>query len=134
MHRCRQHESIGQTTQKQSHETYLVGSNVVLGRNNQHPDADTWLQSYKEEYNGLVDHNTSDVISEQEYHAIHDQTGCSAIPSMNIFTIKPDSDGNPKRAKSRIVVLGNKDPVDWMTADCYVPVVSQPIVSESDIY
>jgi hypothetical protein len=47
---------------------------------------------------------------------------------MNVFTIKPDADGKPKRAKSRIVVLGNKDPVQWTRADCYAPVVSQPIV------
>jgi hypothetical protein len=93
-----------------------------------HPDAATWLASYEEEYNGLVSHDTFDVLSEHEYQALHERTGCSAIPSMNIFTIKTDLEGWPKQVKSRIVVLGNKDPVDWSKADCYTPVVSQPIV------
>ena len=47
---------------------------------------------------------------------------------MNVFTIKPDADGKPKCAKSRIVILGNKDLVQWTRADCYALVVSQPIV------
>jgi hypothetical protein len=47
---------------------------------------------------------------------------------MGVFTVKNDSDGKPLRAKSRIVALGNKDPVEWTKADCYAPVVSQPIV------
>ena len=30
-----------------------------------------------------------------------------AIPTMNLFTIKPDMKGDPTREKSRIVALGN---------------------------
>jgi hypothetical protein len=47
---------------------------------------------------------------------------------MGVFTVKNDSDDKPVRAKSRVVALGNKDPVEWTKAECYAPVVSQPIV------
>jgi hypothetical protein len=93
-----------------------------------HPDENTWMKSYEEEYYGLVAHNTFEVISANEYIASREQTGRSAIPSMAILSIKTDSDGKPQRAKSRIVVLGNKDPVEWTNAECYAPVVPQPIV------
>jgi hypothetical protein len=99
---------------------------LAFGTN--HPDEATWLASYEEEYYGLVDHETFEVISEQTYFDIRNKTGCSAIPSMGLFTVKPDSDGKPQWAKSRIVVLGNKDPVEWTKAECYAPVVSQPMV------
>jgi Reverse transcriptase (RNA-dependent DNA polymerase) len=123
----------------QGHVSHVSAAHLVINQapgslrlafspDKQHPDAATWLASYEEEYNGLVSHDTFDILTEQEYRALRERTGCSAIPSMNIFTIKTDSDGHPKRAKSRIVVLGNKDPVDWSKADCYAPVVPQPIV------
>jgi hypothetical protein len=67
----------------------------VFNKDKPHPDAATWLASYKEEYNGLVNH-TFKVLSEMEYQALHQCTGCSAIPLINIFTIKTDSDSNPK--------------------------------------
>ena len=47
---------------------------------------------------------------------------------MAVFTIKKDSLGHPQRGKSRIVVLGNKDPVQWSKAECYAPVASLPII------
>ena len=34
------------------------------------------------------------------------------------------SNGVPSRAKSRIVVLGNRDPTPWASSDCYTPVIS----------
>jgi hypothetical protein len=79
--------------------------------NTNHPDVDTWFALYEEEYLGLVNHNTFNVISEEEYFTIQDNTGWTATPTMKVFMIKPDADGKPKRAKSRIVVLNNKDPV-----------------------
>ena len=99
-----------------------------LAFNSNHPDENTWLASYDEEYQGLLSHDTFDIISEQEYWDIRDRTGRTAIPSMGILSIKTDSNGKPQRVKSRVVVLGNKDPVEWTKADCYAPVVSQPIV------
>jgi hypothetical protein len=47
---------------------------------------------------------------------------------MCVFTVKKDSHGRPHRAKSCIVVLGNKDPTEWSKADCFAPVVSLPVV------
>ena len=93
-----------------------------------HPDEATWQESYAKEYKGLIDHNTFDIISEETYLDIRKRTGRSAIPSMGVFTVKNDSDGKPVRAKSIVVALGNKDPVEWTKAECYAPVVSQPIV------
>ncbi len=44
---------------------------------------------------------------------------------MAISTIKKDGDGNPVRAKYRIVALGNLDPHNWSKSDCFAPVLSQ---------
>ena len=68
-----------------------------------------------------------EIISEEEYQQLYLSTGKCAIPSMCIFTIKKDSSGHPHRAKSHIVVLGNKGPTDWSKADCFAPVVSLPV-------
>ena len=44
---------------------------------------------------------------------------------MAIATIKYDGQGNPVRAKYRIVALGNLDPNTWSKQDCFAPVMSQ---------
>ena len=72
--------------------------------------------------------DTMEIMSEEDYHRWSRLSGRHAIPSMTVFTVKMDSLGRPLRAKSRIVVLGNKDPVAWSKADCYAPVASLPIV------
>jgi hypothetical protein len=99
---------------------------VAFHHDNQ--DKTVWLDSYKEEYNGLRNNSTMDIISEEEYFSYVREKGVKAIPSMCIFTVKKDSRGLPIRAKSRIVVLGNKDPTMWTKADCYAPVVSLPMI------
>ena len=43
---------------------------------------------------------------------------------MNLFTIKPDMKGNPTRAKSKIVALGNLEKRIWSRKDRYAPVLS----------
>ena len=43
---------------------------------------------------------------------------------MNLFTIKPDMDGNPRRAKSYIVGFGNLKRRIWSREDKYAPVLS----------
>ena len=43
---------------------------------------------------------------------------------MNLFSIKPDMDGSPNRAKSRIVALGNLERRIWSQEDKYAPVLS----------
>ena len=68
-----------------------------------------WRSSYNEEYDGLRNLEVFTEISVAEYKAflrIHGDNA-RAIPTMNLFNIKPDMAGNPNRAKSRIVALGN---------------------------
>jgi len=72
-------------------------------------------------------HPTFDVITSDEYSMIRTSTGKTAIPSMGILSVKKDATGCPARAKSCIVILGNKDPTAWTKADCYAPVVALPI-------
>ena len=47
-----------------------------------------------------------------------------ALPTMAISTIKYDENGKPKRAKYRIVALGNLDPHEWTKPQTYAPVMS----------
>ena len=42
---------------------------------------------------------------------------------MNLFTIKSVMDGNPNRAKSRIVALGNLERRIWSCKNKYAPVL-----------
>ena len=88
-------------------------------------DRATWRESYDEEYDGLLDHDTYDVISGAEYNALRRDRGVTAIPSMCVFTIKTDEFSKPVRAKSRIVVLGNHETTPWTKSDCYAPVTPQ---------
>jgi hypothetical protein len=90
-------------------------------------DRSIWLESYNEEYDGLVSNNTFDIISDDEYKQLLLQNGVKAIPSMCTFTVKK-ANGVPTRAKSRIVALGNLDHRPWTKSDCFSPVVSIPMV------
>jgi len=63
-------------------------------------DQNIWLDSYKEEYNGLTSQNTFDIISGEEYHKIHASMGKHMIPSMCILSTKKDANGHPSQAKS----------------------------------
>eukprot|EP00957_Ditylum_brightwellii_P117834 8989360-Ditylum_brightwellii.AAC.1 len=44
---------------------------------------------------------------------------------MALATLKYDENGMPKRAKYRIVVLGNLAPYVWLKSDCFAPVMMQ---------
>ena len=92
------------------------------------PNRLVWTESYREEYEGITSNSTFDVISEDDYVAHCRRTGTKAIPSMVVFTVKHDSSGRPVREKSRIAVLGNKDPTQLTKADCYAPVASITVV------
>jgi len=48
-----------------------------------------------------------------------------ALPSMAITTMKYNAFNRPKRAKYRIVVLGNHDPHTWSKDSTAAPVMSQ---------
>ena len=64
------------------------------------PDRNIWLDSCKEEKQGLDDHNTCEVISATQCYNLSKEKGIKAIPSMCVFTIKKDEFNNPIRAKS----------------------------------
>ena len=96
----------------------------ALQRSNK--DRETWLASYNEEYDGLTELDVFDVIDKQKYLQLLDLHGknAEAIPTMNIFNVKTDKEGNPIRAKSRIVALGNLEQRIWSREDRYAPVLN----------
>ena len=70
--------------------------------------------------------DTFEEITEDEYQRLITQheSSAKAIPTMNLFTVKKDKEGNPVRAKSRIVVLGNLERRMWDKVDTYAPVIN----------
>lgn len=88
------------------------------------PDKSTWSASYNEEKDGLLDHDVYRSISKKEYLALKRSGKIpKAIPSMCILVVKPDKDGKPNRAKSRIVVLGNFEDRIYQKSQRYAPVL-----------
>ena len=90
------------------------------------PDWQVWLNAYNEEFDGLSDLNVHSIITEEEYKEYVRKHGeaAMAIPTMNLFMIKNDKEGNPVRAKSRIVALGNLEKRIWSRGDRYASVLS----------
>jgi hypothetical protein len=82
-----------------------------------------WDLAYDEEYDGLESLPTWEVITEAQYHQL--SKGKKALPTMAIATIKCDSNNRPKRAKYRLVVLGNMDYHTWSKEETSAPVLSQ---------
>ena len=82
-----------------------------------------WNQAYAEEYFGLVDLPCWGTITEKEFQA-NKHLYKSILPSMAVATIKYDEFGKPKRAKYRIVALGNLESHKWTKNECYAPVMS----------
>jgi hypothetical protein len=76
------------------------------------PDHPVWLGSM----------NTFTEITEEQMQQYKKQ-GCEVVPSMSIFTVKPDEKGEPYRAKARTVVLGNLERRTWTKEDKYAPVL-----------
>jgi hypothetical protein len=92
-----------------------------------HPDHLMWLVSYKEECDGFREFDTFEELTLQEYRKLAETHG-PAIPSMCVLVTKKDEHGNPVRVKSRIVVLGDKDPHQWSKGNCFAPVAAQSAV------
>lgn len=67
---------------------------------------------------------TEIATAEHEAHLKKHGEDAMAIPTMNLFAIKPDEEGNPIRAKSRIVALGNLEQRIWSGEDRHAPVSS----------
>jgi hypothetical protein len=88
------------------------------------PDRDVWLKSYNEEKGGLIDLNVYDTINKKTYLQLRRSGKIGkALPSMCVLVIKPDKDGKPHRAKSRIVVLGNHEDRYYSKSQRYAPVL-----------
>jgi len=86
-------------------------------------DKEIWDAAYSEEYDGLTSLPTWEVITEAQFHKL--SKGKKALPTMAIATIKYDEHNKPKRAKYRLVVLGNQDYHTWSKEDTAAPVLSQ---------
>ena len=86
-------------------------------------DQAIWNKAYDEEYDGLTSIPTWDVISEKEFKLL--SKGAKPLPSMAIATIKYDEYNRPKRAKFRIIVLGNLDYHQWSKSSTAAPVLLQ---------
>ena len=104
----------------------LAPANLRIALASNNPDRLIWSDAYDEEYDNLNNLETFDEITTEEYYRYlkHYGDDARAIPSMNIFTVKKDKEGNPLRAKSRIVVLGNLEQRIWSKSDKYAPVLS----------
>jgi hypothetical protein len=88
-----------------------------------HPNHEVWLQSYYKEKRGIEDMGTFWKITLGEYRTLRAKGAPKAIPTMCVLTIKKDNQLIPLRAKSRIVVLGNRETRDWSKSDCFAPVL-----------
>jgi len=86
-------------------------------------DKEIWDSAYNEEFDGLTSLPSWEVMTEDQYLKLNQ--GRKALPTMAIATIKFDEHNKPKRAKYRIVVLGNLDYHHWSKADTAAPVLSQ---------
>ena len=80
---------------------------IALAGNN--PNNKIWNSAYDEEYDGLQGLKVFTEITTAEYleYVQNHGNAAQAIQTMNLFIIKSDMKGNPTRAKSRIVALGN---------------------------
>ena len=86
-------------------------------------DKEIWDEAYAEEYKGLLDLPCWVTISESEYKQNRHKLG-RLLPTMAISTIKYDEFGKPKRAKYRIVALGNQEQHPWLRSDMYASVMN----------
>jgi hypothetical protein len=86
-------------------------------------DQEIWLSAYVEEFDGLSSLPTWDIVTEDQFKRL--SKGIKALPSMAIATTKYDEFNHPKRAKYRIVVLGNLDYHNWSKEATAAPVMSQ---------
>ena len=77
-----------------------------------------------EEKGGLEKLEVFDRINKKTYLALRRSGKIGkALPSMCVLVVKPDKDGNPCRAKSRIVVLGNYEDRYYTKSQKYAPVL-----------
>ena len=90
------------------------------------PDQEICNAAYIKDYYNIDGMEVFEEITYEEYQRYLKKYSeqARAIPSMNLFTVKPDMNGDPLQAKSRIVVLGNLEQRKWSKEDRYAPVLS----------
>jgi hypothetical protein len=86
-------------------------------------DKQVWLDSYGEEYGGLREQETFTVITQAKYKNRYSHI--TVLPRMVVQTIKHDEVGNPVRAKTRIVALGNYETTPWKKSECHAPALQK---------
>ena len=121
-HSCSSHNSKTACLSKRFniHESTLITPPTCK---NAPDDKATSDQSYFEEYNGLVNVGTWEVITEDEYKILKHLVK-KTLPTMAIAVIKKNGQGNADQAKYRIVALGNLDPHDWSKDQCFAPILA----------
>jgi hypothetical protein len=85
------------------------------------PDRKIWIESYLDEVEGLKEQDTYIVINEKEHHTNYPEV--QVIPSMSVQTVKQDDRGDPVRAKTRVVALGNFEDIVWEKSNKYTLVL-----------
>ena len=88
------------------------------------PDRQVWLDYYNEGKGGLENMDVYERINKKQYLLLRCKGLIpTAILSMCVMVVKPDRDGKPDRAKSRIVVLRNFKDKLYAKAQRYAPVL-----------
>ena len=118
------------------HVSAATLNNMIVPRLSQHntlstTDKEIWDAAYREEYKGLLNLPCWRTITEEDYQQLHPHIGF-AIPTCAISTIKYDEIGLPKRAKYRIIALGNLDPHPWTKGDVSTPVMNHSEICKND--
>ena len=76
------------------HNSSYAPANLKNALADNNPDKDIWNKSYNEEYDGLDNLDVFTEINTQQYMEYVEKYGEKArfIPTMNLFSIKPDMD------------------------------------------
>ena len=95
--------------------TNFAPSNLKIALAGSNSDKKILNSANNEEYVGLQGLEVFTEITTAEYLEYVRKHGnaAQAIPTMHLFTIKPDMEGNPTRTKSKIVALGNLEKRIW---------------------
>ena len=117
---------IGRHVSATNLNSNFAPANLQIALAGSNPDSKIWNSAYDKEYDGLQGLKVFLEITTAEYLEYVQKHGdaAQAISTMNLFTIKPDMESNPTRAKSRIVALGNLEKRIWSREDRYAPVLS----------
>jgi len=102
----------------------LPPSNLREALKVSNPDHPIWLASHKEACESLKELDTFTEINDAQLKQ-HVAAGCEVVPTMTVFTIKPNEKGEPCRAKARTVALGNLEQRTWTKESKCAPALGQ---------